>query len=158
MDDIKFRKDLGELLRGGSAHITFEEAIRDINPGIRNFRPVPALHSVYEELEHMRIAQEDIYRYMIEEGWESPEWPSGYWPEEAGDISTEQWDSTINRFKADLEGVLTLISDPDIDLTQPIPHGPRHTYLREILLIADHNAYHLGKIVDIRKSLGDWDN
>jgi hypothetical protein len=158
MNDKKFREDLIELIKGGSAHVTFEQAIRDVNPEIRDFRAEPGLHSIYEELEHMRIAQEDMYRYMLEEGWVSPDWPSGYWPVEKNGISDEQWNSTIHRFRNDLEGVLQLISDESIDLTSPIPHAPRHTYLREILLIADHNAYHLGKIVDIRKSLGNWDS
>jgi hypothetical protein len=158
MNDKKFREGLTELIKGGSAHITFEQAIRDINPEIRNFRPQPDLHSIYEEVEHMRIAQEDIYRYMVEEGWISPDWPSGYWPVDTDNISDEQWNSTIHRFCADKENILQLIADESIDLTAPIPHAPRHAYLREILLIADHNAYHLGKVVDIRKSLGNWDS
>ena len=158
MNEKNFRKELVELVKGGSAHITFDEAIREISPEIRTFRPEPGLHSIYEELEHMRIAQEDIYRYMKEEGWESPDWPSGYWPENTDNLTEEQWNATINRFRADLEGVLDLICDENIDLTAPIPHAPRHTYLREVLLIADHNAYHLGKVVDIRKSLGDWES
>lgn len=158
MNEKTFRKELTELIKGGSAHITFEEAIKEINPEIRTFRPEPDLHSIYEELEHMRIAQEDIYRYMVEEGWVSPDWPSGYWPENPENLTDEQWNASINRFRKDMDGVLSLISDENIDLTGPIPHAPQHTYLREILLIADHNAYHLGKVVDIRKSLGNWDN
>jgi hypothetical protein len=158
MNEKKFREDLVELVSGGSAHVTFEEAIRGISPEIRNFRPKANLHSIYEELEHMRIAQEDIYRYAIEEGWVSPAWPAEYWPGEKNDISDEQWNSTIDRFRKDKEGVIRLIRDENIDLTSAIPHIKRHTYLREILLIADHNSYHLGKIIDIRKSFGDWDN
>jgi DinB superfamily len=157
MNEKKLRKDLIELVKGGSAHITFEMAIKGINPEMRNFRPEPGLHSIFEELEHMRIAQEDIFRYMIEDGWVSPEWPANYWPSGIDKLSDEQWSSTLDRFRNDNESVLKLISDESIDLTESIPHAPQHTYLREIMLIADHNAYHLGKVVDIRKSLGDWE-
>lgn len=156
MNDKNLRENLIELINGGSAHLTFEEAINQVNPEIRNFRPDPGLHSIYEELEHMRIAQEDIYRYTIEKGWVSPSWPEGYWPDKNDDISDEEWQSTIDRFKKDLDGLIQLIRDEDLDLTSVIPHGQGRTYLREILLVADHNAYHLGKIVDIRKTLGDW--
>lgn len=156
MNDNNLRENLVELLKGGSAHITIEKALQGINTEIRNFRPASALHSVYEELEHMRIAQEDILRYTVEEGWESPEWPEGYWPKTNGNINDDIWNSTIERFKNDQNELITLINDINIDLTGDIPHGEGRTYLREILLVADHNAYHLGKIVDIRKSLGDW--
>jgi len=156
MNEKNLRENLIELIQGGSAHLTFEEAVKQVNPEIRNFRPDPNLHSIYEEMEHMRIAQEDIYRYTIEKGWVSPPWPKGYWPDKKDDVSDEEWESTIDRFKKDLDGLIQLIRDQDLDLTSEIPHGQGRTYLREILLVADHNAYHLGKIVDIRKTLGDW--
>jgi hypothetical protein len=156
MNEKNLRENLIELIQGGSAHLTFEEAIKQVNPEIRNFRPDPHLHSIYEEMEHMRIAQEDIYRYTIEKGWVSPPWPEGFWPDKKDDISNEEWESTIDRFNKDLDGLIQLIRDEDLDLTSEIPHGQGRTYLREILLVADHNAYHLGKIVDIRKTLGDW--
>ncbi len=158
MNDKNFRKDLIELVKGGSAHLTFEEAVKNVNPEMRNFHPDANLHSIYEELEHIRIAQEDIYRFTIEIGWVSPVWPEGYWPAKKDDITDDEWQSTIDRFKNDLEGILRLIADEALDLTSEIPHGQGHTYLREILLVADHNAYHLGKIVDIRKKMGDWYN
>jgi len=156
VNDKNLRKDLLELLGGGSAHVSIKKALADINPEIRNFRPEPNLHSIYEELEHMRIAQEDIYRYTIHEGWESPEWPNGYWPDNNYHLNEEIWESTYNRFFNDLERIIELVNDETIDLTSKIPHGEWRTYLREILLVADHNAYHIGKIVDIRKTLGDW--
>jgi len=158
MNDKKLRENLVELLQGGSAHVTFDAAVKKINPAIRNFRPEPNLHSIYEEIEHIRIAQEDIYRYTVEEGWVSPPWPEGYWPDVKDDITDEQWNAAIDRFRKDQERLIQLIRDEKIDMTAEIPHGKGRTYLREILLVADHNAYHLGKIVDIRKSLGDWYN
>jgi len=156
MNDKNLRKNLVELLRGGSAFVSYDKALGDINPEIRNFRFEPNIHTIYEELEHMRIAQEDIYRYTVHEGWESPEWPHGYWPDNNDDLNDDIWNSTISRFNHDLERIIDLVNDEGIDLTSEIPHGEGRTYLREVLLVANHNAYHLGKIVDIRKMLGDW--
>jgi hypothetical protein len=156
MNDNNLRKNLTELLQGGSSHISIEKALENINPEIRNFKPEPNIHSLYEEIEHMRIAQEDIYRYTIQKDWKSPEWPDGYWPDHSKDLSDEEWHKTLSGFTNDLHFVIGLVNDMNIDLTAEIPHGEGRTYLREILLVADHNAYHIGKIVDIRKILGDW--
>lgn len=156
MNEKNFRKNLVELLRGGSAHVSIEKALDDINPEIRNFRGTPNIHSIYEELEHMRIAQEDILKYTLTEGWKSPEWPDGYWPDNNDSMDDIIWDNTYTGFFNDLELIIDLVNNENIDLTEEIPHGEGRTYLREILLVADHNAYHIGKIVDIRKILGDW--
>jgi len=156
MDDKNLRKNLVELLRGGSAHVSLEKALDDINPEIRNIRGTANIHSIYEELEHMRIAQEDILRYTLEPGWESPDWPDGYWPDDNDSIKDEIWENTIIRFFNDLESLIDLVNNGKFDLTEEIPNGDGRTYLREILLVADHNAYHIGKIIDIRKILGDW--
>ena len=156
MNEKNFRKNLVELLRGGSAHVSIEKALDDINPAIRNFRGTPNIHSIYEELDHMRIVQEDILKYTLTEGWKSPEWPDGYWPDDNDSMNDDIWDNTFKGFFSDLESMIDLVNDESIDLTQEIPHGDGRTYLREILLVADHNAYHVGKIIDIRKILGDW--
>lgn len=156
MNEKNFRKNLVELLRGGSAHVSIEKALDDINPEIRNFRGTPNIHSIYEELEHMRIAQEDILKYTLSESWKSPEWPVGYWPDDNDSMNDDIWNNTFTGFFRDLESMIHLVNDESIDLTQEIPHGDGKTYLREILLVADHNAYHIGKIIDIRKILGDW--
>jgi hypothetical protein len=102
----------------------------------------------------MRIAQEDILRYAVDPEWESPEWPDGYWPE-VETPTEKQWARSLEAFQRDLEGVKTLVRDTG-DLTAEIPHGEGRTYLREVLLVADHNAYHLGQVVDIRRVLGAW--
>ncbi len=156
MNDKNFRKNLVEFLRGGSAHVSLEKALDDINPEIRSFRGTPNIHSIYEELEHMRLAQEDILKYTLNEGWESPEWPDGYWPDDNYSMNDDSWNNTFNRFFRDLQSMIDLVNDEGLDLTKEIPHGNGRTYLREILLVANHNAYHIGKIVDIRKILGDW--
>lgn len=156
MNDSILRQNLVELLRGGHAHLTPEHALNGLSPSLRNVRPANSPHSVWENLEHMRLAQEDILRYTIDASWVSPDFPEGYWPKETGELTEEAWTTSVAAFFADLEEVIKLIEDESLDLTSEIPHGEGHTYLREILLVADHNAYHLGQIVQIRKSLGDW--
>jgi uncharacterized damage-inducible protein DinB len=156
MDDSVLRSQLAELLRGGEAHVKAEKALANVASQIRNVRPAAGVHSAWEELEHLRIAQEDILRYTIDASWESPKWPDGYWPAATEKVTDEMWQESIAAFFADLEELITLAQDANVDLTAKIPHGEGQTYLREILLVADHNAYHLGQIVQARKLLGDW--
>lgn len=156
MNDSILRQNLVELLRGGQAHATAEHALDGLDPELRNVRPAASGHSVWEELEHMRLAQEDILRYTLDASWVSPPFPDGYWPKATEQLTEEMWAASVAAFFADLEEVINLAQNPDIDLTAKIPHGEGHTYLREILLVADHNAYHLGQIVQTRKALGDW--
>jgi len=105
----------------------------------------------------MRRAQEDILRYTVDAEWVSPPFPEGYWPDGAEAVTDEMWAASVAAFFADLEEVIQLAQNLNVDLTAEIPHGEGgHTYLREILLVADHNAYHLGQIVQTRKALGDW--
>ena len=156
MDDTILRESLVELLRGKQAHVSVKQAIEGLKPELRHARPQAGEHSVWEDLEHMRIAQEDILRYTLDAAWQSPAWPGGYWPPPADRISDEIWDASVKAFFGDLEEVIKLVSDPAIDLTASIPHGDGKTYMREVLLVADHNAYHLGQIVQTRKLLGDW--
>ena len=102
----------------------------------------------------MRIAQEDILRYTHDQSSASPEWPEGYWP--AGEPTDANWKKTLAGFHADLDEVLALVRDPARDLSARLPQGEGRTYLRQVLLIADHNAYHLGQIVQALKLLGAW--
>lgn len=156
MDEKGLRKSLTDLLEGGQAYTPIETALKGLKPGLRNVRPSAGLHSVYEELEHMRIAQEDILRYTLDAGWQSPPWPEGYWPNDNEGLTAEKWEESVERFFRDLEEVRILARDSGYDLTAPIPHGEGRTYLRQILLAAAHNAYHTGQIVQTRKLLGDW--
>ena len=155
MNDPSLRKTLVELLRGGHAHTDPKSALQGIAKKNRATRPA-GLHSVWEELEHMRLAQEDILRYTLDASWESPKFPEGYWPKEGETPSDAVFESSVARFLEDLDSVVALASDPTRDLTQEIPHGEGRTYLRQVLLVADHNAYHLGQLVAVRKILGDW--
>jgi uncharacterized damage-inducible protein DinB len=156
MNDATLRQNLVELLRGGHAHVTPESALDGLDPALRHARPADGLHSIWEELEHLRIAQEDILRYTLDAAWVSPAFPEGYWPKATEPLTEEAWEASVAAFFADLEAVIKLVEDQRLDLTSEIAHGEGRTYLREILLVADHNAYHLGQIVQIRKMLGDW--
>ena len=156
MNDSVLRENLVELLRGGHAHVSAEKALAGVKPELRNKRPAEGLHSVWEELEHLRIAQEDILLYTIDESWESPGFPAGYWPAKVEIVTDEMWSASVKDFFDDLEELVRLAENTEIDLTAKIPHGEGRTYLREILLAADHNTYHLGQLVQTRKALGDW--
>jgi len=155
MDDSRLRRDLGELLTGKGAHVGVDTAFADLAPEHRTARPNEDGHTIWELLEHLRIAQEDILRYTLEPGWTSPAWPDGYWPE-IEKPTEEQWRASLEGFRRDLEGVEALVRDPARDLTAEIPHGEGRSYLREVLLVADHNAYHVGQVIEIRRLLGAW--
>ena len=151
------REHLVRSLRGGQAFASFEKALTGVKPEFINVRPDEALHSVYEELEHMRIAQHDLLYYAFDEGWEPRPWPKGFWPEPGFEASVEDWEASVRGFMGDLVRAVELVEDPEIDPLSMIPGSVNEfTYLREIMIIIEHNAYHLGKIVDIRKSLGNW--
>ena len=158
MDDKVLQNELIELLKGGQAHCTLEEVLQNLKTGLCDKRPLKGTRSVYEELEHMRLAQEDILRYTLDPTWISPEWPDGFWPSDADKIRVETLSNAASQFFKDLHEVIALVNNSKIDLTAQIPHGEEgHTYLREILLVADHNAYHLGKIVRTLSQLGELD-
>ena len=155
MDDQVMREALIELLTKGSAHVTVGKALEGLKAELRAKRPAEGIHSVWEELEHMRLAQEDILRYTLDQGWVSPDWPQGYWPSDAAPDDAA-WEASRRAFQADLEEVCALVRDPARDLTARLPQGQGRTYLRQVLLVADHNAYHVGQIVQARKLLGAW--
>jgi len=155
MDEQVLRDQLVALLTEGHAHVTLDRAIADLDPALRGKRPGSGVPGVFEELEHLRRAQEDILRYTLDAAWASPEWPKGYWPERREPTEAE-WTACVAGIKADLADVCELVRRLDLDLTTRIPHGEGRTYLRQVLLVADHNAYHLGQIVQIRKLLGAW--
>lgn len=156
INDTVLREQLVKLIRGGEAHVKAETALDGVSAQFRNVRPAENVHSVWEELEHMRLAQEDILRFTIDSSWTSPEFPEGYWPAKTESVTDEMWNTSVKGFFADLEEFVTLIQDSRVDLTSQFSHGEGRTYLRQILLAADHNAYHLGQIVQARKLLGDW--
>jgi uncharacterized damage-inducible protein DinB len=156
MDERTLRKDVVELLRGGSAHATWEQALAGRRPATRAKSPGRGLHTIWQLVEHMRITQEDILRYALDPGWKSPKWPEEYWPS-LEEPSGKRWKASLAAFERDLEAVVGMVLDPALDLTSVIPHGETgHTYLREALLVADHNAHHLGQVIEARRRLRDW--
>ncbi len=154
--DAALRQHLLELLHGGHAHADFETAIRGLAPALRGKRPKGAEHSPWEILEHLRIAQSDILEFSHDASHQSPDWPSGYWPQTAAPPDAKAWDKSARAFRRDLKAMCDLVSNPATDLYARIPHGSGQTILREALLTADHNAYHLGQLVLVRRLLGAW--
>jgi hypothetical protein len=150
------RDQLTKSLGGGQAFVPYKKALEGIKPELRNKKPNEKLHSIYQELEHMRLAQQDLLYYAIDDDWESPDWPEGFWPDPDKKLTDAEWDKTVKGFFSDQEKVVKLVNDPNIDLQSIIPGSDEYTYLREIIIIIEHNAYHLGKILDIRKALGNW--
>jgi uncharacterized damage-inducible protein DinB len=151
------RDHLLSLLKGGGAHLNFDKAIADLPAELRGAKPPGVPHTPWRLLEHLRIAQRDILEFTRDPRHVSLPWPAGYWP--AGDAppDDEAWDRSVAAFRADLRAMQDLITDPATDLFAPLPHGKGQTALREALLVADHNAYHLGQLVVVRRLLGAWD-
>ncbi|MGA2986986.1 MAG: DinB family protein [Terriglobia bacterium] len=154
--DHALREHLLFLLRGGGAHLSFEEAIAKLPAGLRGVKPPNLPFSAWRLLEHLRIAQWDIVEFTVNPKHVSPAWPAGYWPEGDAPPDDAAWKKSIQQFRRDLERMQALVAKPGTDLYAPIPHGEGQTILREALLVADHNAYHLGELVVVRRLLGAW--
>jgi len=148
------RQHLLELLTGGHAHVTFEDAIKGLPPKLRGEKPPNFPHSAWMILEHLRITQSDILEFSRTEKHESPKWPEGYWPKAEAPPTESAWTKSVEQFQADLNAMLDLVKNPKTDLFAKIPWGDGQTILREALLVADHNAYHVAQIVDVRRLLG----
>jgi hypothetical protein len=150
------REHLLYLLRGGGAHLDFEAAVADLPPALRGGKPAGQPHTPWRLLEHLRIAQWDILEFSRNPRHVSPPFPDGYWPAGDGPPDGDAWDRSLDAFRADLQAMQDLVADPATDLFAPLPHGQGQTVLREALLVADHNAYHLGQLVLVRRLLGAW--
>jgi len=154
--DQSLRQQLVELLSGGNAHAKFDEVIRDLPVTLRGAKPPNLPHSPWMLLEHLRIAQRDILEFSRNRKHVSPDWPEGYWPQDEAPPDDAAWDESVRQFRADLKSMQDLITDKKTDLFAAIPWGEGQTILREALLAADHNAYHLAQLVDVRRLLGAW--
>ncbi len=154
VDDRALREHVLYLLRGGGAHLDFEKAVAGLPASARGVRPQDGPHSAWELLEHMRIAQWDILEFCRNPKHVSPAWPEGYWPAMPEPPDRNAWNKSVEAFRADLKAMDELVENPKTDLFARIPHGDGQTILREALLVADHNAYHLGQLVMVRKLLG----
>ena len=152
--DRALRDHILYLLRGGGAHLDFERAVADFPEKLRGVRPEGAPHSGWELLEHKRIAQRDILDFSRDPEYKEMEWPAAYWPPDPVPPHARAWKKSIENFRADLAAMEVLAESAD--LFAKIPWGEGQTILREALLVADHNAYHLGQLVLVRKLLGAW--
>jgi DinB family protein len=154
--DRALRDHLLYLLQSGGAHAGFDNVIAGLPPDLRGEKAPGLPHTVWQLLEHLRIAQWDILEFSRSREHASPEWPEGYWPATAAPPDAEAWDQSVESFRRDLKAMQELVDDPATDLYAKIPWGEGQTILREALLVADHNAYHLGQIVSVRQALGAW--
>jgi hypothetical protein len=154
MDSL--REHILNLLAGKGAHVEFDKALADFPAELRGKKVASAPHTAWQLLDHMRIAQWDILEFSRDRNHVSPKWPEGYWPTAPEPPDAKAWDAGIAQFKKDLEAMRSLIGDPKSDLFSRIPHGEGQTLLREAFVLADHNSYHLGQIVLLRKLLGSW--
>ena len=150
------RDQLLALLKGGQAHADFEKAVAGLAPDKQGERAPGLPHSPWELLEHLRIAQWDILEFSRDPKHESPEWPSAYWPETPAPPTAKAWDESVAQFRQDHQAFSQLIGDHKADLFAPIEGGDGQTLLREALLVADHNAYHIGQLILVRQALGAW--
>jgi hypothetical protein len=150
------RQHVLDLLRGGDAHAKFEEIVAAVPPEVLGRKPAGLPHSLWMLLEHLRIAQWDILEFSRKPKHVSPKWPEGYWPKTEAPPSASAWNGSVKQVKQDLKAMEKLVEDPKTDLLAKIPWGDGQTILREALLIADHNAYHLGQMLDARRLLGAW--
>jgi len=154
--DKLLREHVIELLNGRGAHSGFDDVVKNMPEKLRGVKPDGLPHSAWMLLEHLRRAQWDILEFSRNRKYKSPKWPEGYWPETAAPPSKAAWDESIQQFRKDLKVMQQLVANPKTDLYARIPWGDGQTILREALLVADHNAYHLAQLVDVRRLLGAW--
>jgi len=155
MTEKAVRELLAKVLSWEDAHVGFDAAVADIPEHMRGTR-VSGAHSPWELVEHLRLTQHDILDFCRNKDYEEMEWPQDYWPTMPAPPSASAWDESVAQFKRDRESLQQMASDPKVDLTATIPHGAGQTYVREIMVVADHTAYHVGQLVLVRQLLGIW--
>ena len=154
-DEI-LRSQLLALLKGGNAHMGFDEAVANFPMEFINQRPPNVTYTPWHLLEHIRRTLHDILEFVRDPNYVSPEWPVGYWPAPNASATPEQWNQTIQSFHADMKAIEDMVADPNTPILAELPHAPGYTMLREVLLVADHNAYHIGEFAILRQVMGTW--
>jgi hypothetical protein len=154
--DRALRQQLVDMLESGGAHATFEAVVKDFPAELRGRKPDGFPHTPWMLLEHLRMAQWDILEFSRNPAHVSPPWPAGYWPKTEAPRDDSAWSKSIREFRRDRKAMQNLVADPKSDLFARLPWGDGQTILREALLVADHNAYHLAQLVDVRRLLGAW--
>ena len=150
------RAQLRRILSWQDAHVGFEKSVEGLAPRHRGVRVSGFPHSAWELVEHLRITQRDILDFCRDPSYEEPTWPDDYWPSSPEPPSDQAWDDSVAAFREDRAALEALAIDESIELFAKIPHGTGQTYIRELLLVADHNAYHLGQLVVVRQQLRAW--
>jgi hypothetical protein len=151
------RDHLLELLKGGHAHASFDKAVAGLPPELRGAKAPNLPHTVWQLVEHLRIAQWDILEFSRDEKHVSPDWPAGYWPEATAPRDDAAWEKSVGDFHRELQAMQDLVADPKTYLYAKLPWGDGQTVLREAMMLADHNAYHIAQIVSVRQVLGAWE-
>jgi hypothetical protein len=150
------REQLLALLRGGHAHMTFDEAVAGFPLEYINRKPPNVPYTPWHLLEHLRICQWDILEFIRNPDHISPDWPAGVWPSPDAQADAAQWQQTIAAFRADLEALERLAQNPETDLFAPLPQGLPYTIFREIMVVANHNSYHIGEFAILRQVMNTW--
>lgn len=154
--DTALRDHVARLLDWGEAHPSFDSAVAGLPEPLRGRTPDKLPYSPWQLVEHLRITQHDILDFCVNPSYREMEWPKDYWPRSAAPPSGKAWEESLRRFQDDRAGLQRLAHDPALDLAAVIPHGTGQTYLRELLLAADHAAYHIGELIVVRRLLGAW--
>ncbi len=154
--DQVLRNLLVSFLKDANAHATFEQAIADFPSDFYNARVKSIPYTAWELLEHIRLAQWDILDFMRNPDYVTPDWPRDYWPKPGQEADQAAWNATIEQIRSDLQVIQEIAANPKIDLMSELPHAKGYTYLREMLLVIDHNAYHVGQLITLRRALGIW--
>jgi hypothetical protein len=154
-DDL-LREQLLALLRGGNAHMPYNQAVADFPIDQINTKPPNVPYTCWHLLEHLRIAQWDILEFIRNPDHASPDWPEGFWPDPDSEADQGRWQGTIEAFQSDQRALEQIVEDPNTDLLADLPHAKGYNILREILVVADHNAYHIGELGILRQVMGTW--
>ncbi len=151
-----FREQLSLTLREGNAHMSFEAATADFPPGSINGKPAGVPYSYWHLVEHLRITQRDILDYIRNTDYQEPHWPNDYWPDRDATTDEQGWQTSIAAFLDDRSTLIAMADDPECDLSATVPSSEEHTILRELFIVADHNAYHVGELAILRQTEGIW--
>ena len=155
-DDSALRRELIRLLDGLDARMPFDEAIADFPDEAMNLRAPNVAYTPWHIIEHIRLTQADILEYVLGEGYVEKTWPDEYWPPRDAVATRDQWEASIQGFRSDVEALKAIVRDPARDLFAVLPDTPGHTLLREVRIVGDHNAYHLGEFAVLRQVMGTW--
>jgi len=155
-DDTALRAQLAALLDWSDAHAGFDAAVKGIPPTLRGAVPAGWEYSAWQLVEHIRTAQRDILEFCVAKTYEEKKWPHAYWPTSPSPRNDTAWTASIAGYRRDRKALQRLARNRRVDLGAPVPHGSGQTYLREILLVADHTAYHVGQLIALRRQLGIW--